>query len=154
MKTTWLLLALLLGRTTVAVVSSQEDGYLAEARRLFLEVETAARLPNLQSNARFLRIYRDVCPQLNGKFVAHIAYRPVEPASRDESPNQAAARIERAGGWPMLGERGRRRCTEFLTTHRRIVEPLARTHLRNGSPEEQRWALQVIGENPRGEPAR
>ena len=146
MRHTWLLLALLLGQTTVPVVSSQEDRQLTLARRLFLEVETAARLPNLQLTERFLLVYRDVCPQLNAMFMAHTVFGRPEPASRDESPDQAAARIERAGGWPMLGEAGRRRCTDFMTTHRDIVEPLVRTDLRSGSPRDRRWALHVIGE--------
>lgn len=130
----------------VAVVSAQEDRQLVLARRLFIEVETIARLPNPQLAERFLRVYRDVCPQLTDMFVAHTVFGRSEPASRDESPDQAAARIERAGGWPMLGEAGRRRCTDVFTAHRDAVESLARTDLRSGSPRDQRWALHVIGE--------
>lgn len=145
MARTRLLLALLLAQTTVAVVSSQEDR-LVSARRLFIEVETVARLPNPQLAERFLRIYRDVCPQLKDTFIAHTVFARSEPASRNESPEQAAARIERAGGWPLLGEAGRRRCIDVFTKHRDAVESLARTDLQSGSPRDQRWALSVIGE--------
>ena len=146
MRTLALVVALGVSTPMPGAASPQNDANLAGARRLFLEIESAARSPVDQQPGFLPRVYRDVCPALKTLYVAHTVFGAHRAADNSESPTQAADRLERAGGWPALGEAGRRRCSAFLTAHRDRVESLIREDLRGGSSQEKQWALFVIGE--------
>jgi hypothetical protein len=144
-KTHGLCLALLLWPAANGWTSTQQERE-ALARRLFVEIESVARLPLARQAERLPRIYRDVCPQFAGMRVAHTAFGPAPAAVRRESPEQLADRIAASGGSPMLGEGGRERCKAILSAHRNAVEVLARGDLRSGPHRDHPWALHVIGE--------
>lgn len=137
-------LALSLAMTSASATPPRQD--VAAARRLFIEIESATRLPSSQQRRRLERVYRDVCPALTTMFIAHTVFGPPATVPASASPREAADLLEREGGSAMLGEAGRRRCQAFLTTHRTAVETLIRDDLRNGTPRDQRWALRVVEE--------
>jgi hypothetical protein len=147
-KTHGLCLAILLwpavnGWTSTQPTQQDRD---ALAHRLFVEIESTARLPVARQAERLPRIYRDVCPPFARMWVAHTVFGPAPAAAKGESPKQLADRIAASGGWPVLAEGGRARCKALLSAHRNAVEALAREDLRSGPRRDHHWAFHVIGE--------
>lgn len=141
-----LCLACLLWTTLTATWASAQRMFDdATARRLFIEIESARRLPVALQAERLPRIYRDVCPQLQRMYAAHGSGGFPMPTNEGETPADVADRIG-AGGWPEFGEAGRQRCRAFLSAHLPAVEILARDDLRAAPRRDQWWALRVIGE--------
>jgi hypothetical protein len=138
--------ALLLSLAMAAWASAQNVPDVASARRLFLEIESAVRLPRAQQSTRLPRLYHDVCRQLNDMYAAHAMAVLGIATNAGETPAQAADRFERSGGWPSLGEAGRQRCKQLMMEHRDAVEALIREGLRAAPRREHLWALFMIGE--------
>lgn len=105
---------------------------------------------------RLPRLYRDVCPQLMGRFLSAypilLAKPSLESLSGASAPpretltvDQRAAELEKAGGWAALAHSARTRCREILERNRDEVQTLVEEDLRSESTEAVRRGLSVAG---------
>ena len=89
---------------------------------------------------RLPRLYRDVCPQLMGRFLSAypilLAKPSLESLSGASAPpretltvDQRAAELEKAGGWAALAHSARTRCREILERNRDEVQTLVEEDL-------------------------
>ena len=126
----WTRLAFLflpLAATALLAAQANNTEQTAEARRIFLEIERAARLPAGPQSTLLPHLYRDVCSRWDHSgFFAPLAWTGFSTSPEGgESVEDLASRLVQKGGWPWLAAAGRRRCHEMLSGHRDEVALLA-----------------------------
>jgi hypothetical protein len=125
---------------------AQNAPEVGEVRRLFIEIASASALPPARQADRLRNLYRDICPPLNERYVAHLVFAPLPRVADSDSPQRKAELLEQAGGWPVLADAGRRLCWEFMRAHSDAATLLARDGLQGSDRASRLWALRVIGE--------
>ena len=130
----------------VAAQPDSEKETLVAVRKIFLEIEHVARMAARDQVDRLPRLYRDVCPQLTGRFLsaAAILFYP-SPPKENPTPEERAAELEKMGGWAVLVQHARTRCGEIFGRHPDEVQPLVEEDLRSESKETVRRGLSMAG---------
>ena len=137
----------LLTTSFVAAQPRFEPATLTAARRIFVEVEQVVRMSAGDQVGQLPRLYRDVCPQLAGRFLSPSPIVFTRPsATKDElTVDQRAAELEKMSGWPALAQSARTKCREIFERHPDEVQTLVEADFRSESTEAVRRGLSMAG---------
>ena len=136
---------------TLVPWTNADDDRAAEARKLFLAVETVSRLEKEEQERHIQKLYEEILPRLRSLDVVGLPERtgPLIPQQRSwYSPEELAERImaHGDGGWPWLIVEGTSLCLDILKKNHASLVPCVKADMESKKEANMKRALLVIGD--------